>query len=127
MSSHSYVGKVGKRAGVGGHDGSTCRSGGGGDEQVMGASGPPLLADGNEQMSVSLGDGHVVAHDWDGGDHAVEEVLPSAPGLAAGELDTDQQLGNGDCCDGDIVIVGHYGVELIAAPVRIDEEGGVGQ
>ncbi len=75
---------------VGGHDLTLGRLGGGGDDQIVGSSGPSLAAHDDEELGMGGGDRLVVGDDGDDVDDVVDEGLPVGAVAVIGEVDSDQ-------------------------------------
>ena len=73
------------------------------------------------------GDRLVVVDDGDDVYDVVDEGLPVGAVEVIGEVDSDQQLGDGDGGDRGVVIIGDQVIEGRSRAVALDEEGGVEQ
>ncbi len=71
----------------------------------MCATGSTGATDGDEQVRMLVRDGFVVGQDGDRGDDLVDVCLATWPLAWRGELDADDELGNGDGSDRDIVVI----------------------
>lgn len=99
-------GKLAVGGDVSGDDFTLGRLGGGGDDQIVGSSWPALAAHVGEKLGVRGGDRVVVVDDGDDVDDVVDEGLTVRPVGLIGEMDSDQQLGNGDGRNRRLVVIG---------------------
>jgi hypothetical protein len=118
-------GKFAVGGAVSGDDLALGRYSGGGDDQVVGSSGPALAAHEGEELGVGGGNHSVVVDDGDGVDDVVDEGLTLGPVGVIGEVDPDQELSDGDGGDRGVVIIGDQLVEGRSRAVGVDQEGGV--
>jgi len=118
-------GEIAVGGAVSGDDLTLGRLGGGGDDQLVGSSGPALAAHEGEEFGVGGGDRFVVVDDGEDVDDVVDEGVPVGPVGVIGEVDPDQQLGDGNGGDRRVVIIGDHLVEGRSRPVSVDQEGGV--
>lgn len=118
-------GKLAVGGAVGGDDFTLGRLGGGGDDQIVGSSGPALAAHVGEKLGVGGGYRDVVVDDGDDIDDVVDEGLTVWPVGLIGEMDSDQQLGDGDGRDRRFVVIGDQLIECRSRAVGVDKEGGV--
>ena len=77
----------------------------GGDDEVVGASRATGFADRDQQLCVCASDGEVVADDGQIVDDVIEELAPRTSTFAGRDLDPDAELGDGDGCNGGLVVV----------------------
>jgi hypothetical protein len=112
---------------VSGDDVTLRRLGGGGDDQIVGSSGTSLAAHDDEELGMGGGDRLVVVDDGDDVYDVVDEGLPVGAVEVIGEVDSDQQLGDGDGGDRGVVIIGDQVIEGRSRAVSVDEKGGVEQ
>jgi hypothetical protein len=116
------AGEVPKRRRVGRDNGAVRGLGGGGDDELVGTSREALPADGHEEFGVGGGDIEVVAQNGHCDHDVVDERLPASTLSTLRQLDADAEFGHGDRRDGDVVLVGDQLVEVVARPLRANQE-----
>lgn len=111
MGADDDFGKIAVGGAVGGDDLTLGRIGGRGDDQIVCSSGPALAAREGEELGVGGGNRVVVVDDGDDVDDVVDEGLTVRAVRVIGEVDSDQELGDGDGRDRHVVIIGDQAVE----------------
>jgi hypothetical protein len=84
-----------------------------------------LAPGGDEQLGVNGGDGGVIDHDRDEASHVIDESLAATSAPSIDQFDADEQLGDGDRGDGDLIVVSDGIIEREARAVGVDEKGRV--
>jgi len=111
MRADDDSGKIAVGGAVGGDDFTLGRFGGGGDDQIVGSSGLAVASHESEELGVGEGNRVVVADDGDDVDDVVGEGLTVGAMVVIGQVDSDQQLGDGDGGDRCVVVIGDQVVE----------------
>jgi hypothetical protein len=127
VPSHLDTWKVLETLRVGGEDraaGSQC---GRGDDEVVGAAGPARLADGRQQLGVSVGDPDVIRQGRDHFQNSVDEGLTRGAAPSLSQVHSDQELSHRHRRDGDVVVVGDDLVEVPTLSLGADQEGRIEQ
>ena len=122
MSPDGDVREIAKGRGVGGDNGAVRGRCGGGDDEIVRSSRDALSTDRDQESGVGGSDIEVVAQDRNSRDDVVHERLAPGAVPAFGQLNSDAQFGHRDCGDGYIVFITDQLVEVVARPLRIDQE-----
>lgn len=125
MTADRDVRQIAEGGNVGCDDGAVGGLCGRSNDEIVSSSREAVSTDGDQQLSVGGSDLEVVAQDRDRGDDIVDERLAPGTGSPLGQHNADAEFGDGDRRDGHVVFVGDQLVELIASPLRVDEEGRV--
>lgn len=91
----------------------------------MGAPRATALANGQEQPGVYPRHFEVVSQYRQAGHNVLEEGSPRLPSLSGGDLNPDAELGNRDCGDRRVVVIGDQAVEVERRTLRDDQDVGV--
>jgi hypothetical protein len=104
--------KAVERSSISAHDRALGSGRGRCDDEIVSVTGPASPTHSDEQARVVGGDGLVVRQDRDRGRDLVDVRLTTGPPARRCELDADGELGEGDRCDRDVVVVSNELVEV---------------
>ena len=127
MPAHVDAWEVDERRGIGGDDHPASRSGGRCDDEVVGTAWRALPSDVGEQEGVGFGRSGIVGDDRNRREDVFDERRSSPRGCPAAQQRSSAELGDGDGCDRDIVVITDHLVETTAGPVCVDQERRVEQ